>query len=263
MKPSTLGLLFVMALGLFLGAACERKPSAPTEKAPMPEKTPDRVELRTLRIPPASGQTEYLMVLLHGVGANADSFAPIAQALVRALPTTEFLVPDGTYPFDGGPPGRQWFSLRGVTEENRPSRVDEAAVPLLAWIDQELAARGMGRDRLIVLGFSQGAIMADWLALRTSPSPAAIVALSGRLAVPRRPGDSTSTRVLIVHGAADPVMPVQLAEEAAAELKARGLDTELRIIPGLAHSVDRRVLTDVEAFLRGVTAGDGKAPAKQ
>lgn len=262
MKPSTLGLFFVMALGLFLSAACERKPSTPTEKSRMPENTPDRVELRALRIPPASGQTEYLMVLLHGVGDKADSFAAIAQALVRALPTTDFLVPDGTYPFDGGPPGRQWFSLRGVTDENRPSRVDEAAVPLSAWIDQELAARGMGRDRLVVLGFSQGAIMADWLALRTSPPPAAIVALSGRLAVPRRPDDSTTTRVLIVHGDADPVMPVHLAEEAAAELKARGLDVELRILPGLGHGVDRRVLTAVETFLCGVTAGGDKASAK-
>lgn len=229
----------------------------------MAEKTPDHVELRARRIPPASGQTEYLMVLLHGVGDKADSFAPLAQALVRALPTTEFLVPDGTYPFEGGPPGRQWFSLRGVTDENRPARVDDAAVPLSAWIDRELAARGMGRDRLVVLGFSQGAIMADWLALRTSPPPVAIVALSGRLAVPRRPGDSTTTKVLIVHGTADSVMPVQLAEEAAAELKARGLDVELRIIPGLGHGVDRRVLVEVETFLRSVTAGDGKAPGKQ
>jgi predicted esterase len=58
-------------------------------------------------------------------------------------------------------------------------------------------------------------------------------------------------------------MPVHLAEEAAAELRARGLDVELRIIPGLAHSVDQRVIAAVEVFLAGVTAGSGTPPAKQ
>lgn len=225
----------------------------------MPQKAPEAPDLQALRIPPASGKTEYLMVLLHGVGATAESFAPIAQALAPSLPTTEFLVPGGTFPFDGGAPGRQWFSLRGVTAENRAARVEEAGPPLLAWIDRELAARSMGRDRLIILGFSQGAIMADWLALRASPPPAAIVALSGRLAVPRKEGDSTTTDVLIVHGTADTVMPVQLADEAATELEARGLDVELKIIPGLAHGVDRRVLTEVETFLRKVTAASARA----
>lgn len=261
MKAS--GLLVIVALGLTLGAACSRGASERTEEKPrMAEKPANVVELHAIRVPPASGRTEYLMVLLHGVGATAESFAPIARALAPALPTTEFLVPDGTYPFDGGGRGRQWFSVRGVTEENRASRVDEAAQPLSAWIDRELAARKLGRDRLIVLGFSQGAIMAQWLALRTSPPPAAIVALAGRLAVPRQPSDSTTTDVLLVHGTADTVMPVQLAEQAAAELEARGLDVELRIVPGLAHGVDARVLAEVKAFLSDVTAEGSGVPEK-
>ena len=237
------------ALAFVSGAACKRAPSGEPAQAPASAK------LQALRIPPAAGKTEYLMVLLHGVGATAASFAPIAQTLAPKLPTTEFLVPGGTDPFDGGPPGRQWFSLHGVTDENRAARIEAAGPPLLAWIDRELTARGLGRDRLIVLGFSQGAMMADWLAVRANPPPAAVVALSGRLAVPRRPGDSTDAVVLIVHGADDTVVPVRFAEEAAAELRERGLDVELHILPGLAHRVDRRVLAAVESFLAGVTAG--------
>ncbi len=217
----------------------------------MPEKTP-----RVLSLPPTSGRAEYLVVLLHGVGATADSFFPIAQALAPSLPNAEFLVPDGFQPFDGDPSGtgRQWFSIRGVDEHNRSARIEQGAVPLNAWIDQELERRGLSGDRLIVVGFSQGAIMSYWLALRRNPAPAAIVSIAGRLAVEGKPVASRPSRVLLVHGAADNRMPVALAEDAARELKARGLDAELQVIPGLAHGIDARALGAVRQFLAEVTA---------
>ena len=252
------GWIVVAALVPGIVAGCQRtKPPdeapPPVEKPRMPETPAPAYAPRVLTIPPASGKAEYLVVLLHGVGATADSFFPIAQALAPALPNAEFLVPDGFQPFDGAPSGRQWFSIRGVTDENRPPRVEQGAAPLNAWIDQELSRRGLGGDRLIVLGFSQGAIMAHWLALRRNPAPAAIVSIAGLLAVEGRPVAPKPSRVLLVHGAADTRMPVSLAHEAASELKARGVDVKLQVIPGLAHGIDARALDQVKQFLVEVT----------
>ena len=72
-----------------------------------------------------------LFILLHGVGGTPDSLLPLAEAVRAAFPTAAVLIPEGFEPFDGGGAGRQWFSVRGVTEENRPARV-AAALPALA-----------------------------------------------------------------------------------------------------------------------------------
>lgn len=210
---------------------------------------PQPISPRTLRIAPASGQTGRLMVLLHGVGDSAQNFLPIAQALAPALPDTELLVVDGIQPFDGGGTGRQWFSIRGVTEQNRAGRVAEVGRQLSAWLDAQLAERGLGGERLILVGFSQGAILSQWLALHRDPAPT-VVALSGRLAVEDHLAAKVPARVLLVHGEEDPMMPVALVREAAAGLEARGAQVETRVIPGLGHGIDARVLEEVKRFLQ-------------
>lgn len=205
--------------------------------------------LTSIVVPAASGTPRRLAVLLHGVGDSAEGFAPIARALGPQLPDVEMVIPDGVAPFDGGPRGRQWFSVRGVTTENRPARVREAAAQVSAWIDAELARRGLAADQLILIGFSQGAIVSNTLALTRAPSPRAVVAMSGRLAYDGSAKAAGSPRVLVLHGTEDPVMPVELATEAAAGLTARGAVVIVETFPGLAHSVDNRELQAITRFL--------------
>ena len=211
------------------------------------------VSPRVLTLEPASGRAEYLVVLLHGVGASADSFLPVARALAPALPHAEWAVLDGLHPFDGGPTGRQWFSIQGITEQNRPARVRQAGAEVSAWIDGALAARGLGRERLVLVGFSQGAILANWLTLHRKPSPMAVVSLSGRLAEDAPPApEMTTTPVLLVHGARDTIIPVSLVDEAARGLEARGARVHVRVLPALGHGVDDAVLLEARRFLREV-----------
>jgi len=205
--------------------------------------------LTSIVVPASSGTPRRLAVLLHGVGDSAEGFAPIARALASRVPDVELVVPDGLAPFEGGPSGRQWFSIRGVTTENRPARVREAATKVSAWIDAELARRGMAADQLILIGFSQGAILSNTLAIVRSPAPDAVIAMSGRLALD---GDAKATgapRVPLLHGTADSVMPVTPVDQAATGLTARGAQVTVERFPGLAHSVDDRELQAITRFL--------------
>lgn len=204
---------------------------------------------KTITIPGSVAPASHLAVLLHGVGADAASFQDIGRALGPALPHVEFLVPDGFHPFDGGG-GRQWFSIRGITEETRPARVAESGAEVSQWIDSELARRGLSGDRLVVIGFSQGAIVASWLAMHRSPRPAAVVMLSGRVAEAQAPSPSSSIPVFIAHGERDAVMPVAVVEPGARVLEAWGLRVTTRIYPGLGHQVDAGELSDVRDFLQ-------------
>jgi phospholipase/carboxylesterase len=205
--------------------------------------------LTSIVVPAASAKASYLAVMLHGVGDSAEGFAPIARVLASQLPDLEFVIPDGLAPFDGAPRGRQWFSVRGVTTDNRAARVSDAARRVSAWIDGELARRGLTGDKLVLLGFSQGAIVSNTLAIVRSPPPHAVVAMSGRLAIDGDARSSGTPRVLVLHGTDDPVMPIALAEEAAAGLRARGAEVSVETFPGLAHSVDERELRAIVTFL--------------
>ena len=207
----------------------------------------------------------FLILFLHGVGADAASFQPLAQALAPGLPQAEYLVPDGFQPFDGGGDGRQWFSLRGVTEANRPGRVRAAAAEVSRYADAELARRGLGGDRLVLVGFSQGAMVAAWLAVHRQPPPAAVVLLSGRVADDDAPlAGSVSTPIFVAHGALDPMIPASLAEPGARVLGAWGARVTTRVYPGLGHEVGAQELRDVQAFLgQALASPAAAAPASR
>jgi phospholipase/carboxylesterase len=211
-----------------------------------------------LSIAPEAGAPTELVVLLHGVGAEASSFHAIARALAPTLPQAELLTPDGFQPYAQAPTGRQWFSRLGLTDANRPTRVREAGEEVSRWIDGELAARGLGRDRLVVVGFSQGAMVAAWLAVHRAPPPAAVVMCSGRFADDAVPvAGSVSTPVFMGHGTDDAVMSPAVSEPSARALEAWGARVTRRSYPGLGHQIDERELRDVAAFLK---AALGRAP---
>ncbi len=157
-----------------------------------------------------------LVILLHGVGAHGSSIAWLADHL--DLPTgTAIAAPDAPFPFDVAPqgPARQWFSVTGVTAENRPARVTAARAPFDAVLAGIVADHGLtdALDRVALVGFSQGSIMAlDAVASGRWPV-GALVAFSGRFVGPA-PATAPKTPILIAHGTADTAIPVAEAYHA-------------------------------------------------
>lgn len=207
-------------------------------------------------LPARDTPASHLVVLLHGVGADAASFQSMGRALAPALPRAEMLVPDGFHPFDGGSRGRQWFSLRGVDQASRAMRVRDAGAEVSRWIDRELDDRHLGRDKLVVVGFSQGAMMAAWLGTHRTPRPAAVVVLSGLVAEDQSPvGTGAAVPVFIGHGDRDARIEVSTVEASASSLEAWGARVTKHIYPGMAHEIDEREIADVKDFLSTTLAG--------
>ncbi|WP_112662306.1 alpha/beta hydrolase [Microvirga flavescens] len=180
-----------------------------------------------------------LIIFLHGVGSRGADLAPIGGLWRQTLPSTDFAAPDAPFMFDQGGPGRQWFSVRGVTEANRPERVAQARAAFDATIAAIVAEHGLTDhpERIALIGFSQGAIMAlDVLASGRWPI-AAVVAFSGRLASPEPITPSLTTKTLLVHGSADPIMPVRESELAEIRLRDAGVAVARGVYPGLGHSI--------------------------
>jgi phospholipase/carboxylesterase len=193
-----------------------------------------------------------LAILLHGVGASGRDLAPLADALERYLPGTQFATPDAPHAFDEGP-GRQWFSVAGVSAQNRPQRVAAARAEFDRVVNAELDRFGLSGEpeRVALIGFSQGAIMAlDALATGRWPV-AAVVAFSGRLATPAPLQPPAGARALLVHGADDSVIPAEETRQAAARLAQAGVAVESRLLPGLGHTISLEGVALAGAFVAG------------
>ena len=199
-----------------------------------------------------SGPNDSLVVFLHGVGALGADLAPLAEPLSAFLPSAAFVAPDAPARFDGGGPARQWFSVAGITAENRPRRVEQAREAFDRVISAAIAERGFaGRlDRVALFGFSQGSIMAlDAVASGRWPV-AAVVAASGRLPGAADPlPAAAATPVLLLHGEADSVVPAEESRRAATRLKSAGFNVEARFFARLGHTISAEGVETAGAFL--------------
>jgi phospholipase/carboxylesterase len=185
---------------------------------------------------PESAPARGLVVLLHGVGSNARDLMPLADIWSESLPGVAFTSLDGTDAFDGGFGGRQWFSLREVNEANREARVAAAYPALRSVLDAELAHWQLSFDRLALVGFSQGSMMALHHVATSAEGAAGVLAYSGRLAsaiVARN-----ATPLTLIHGEDDEVIPVQALEHAADAFSEAGYTVDAYALPGIGHTIN-------------------------
>jgi phospholipase/carboxylesterase len=178
-----------------------------------------------------------LILLFHGVGSNAQSMVALGQAYARAFPQARVVAIDAPYASEPAPEGRQWFSVAGVSDENRPQRV-AAALPAFEYAVRHWQQQsGVDAAGTALVGFSQGAIMALESTLRSEPVAARVIAIAGRYArLPEQPLHEGST-VHLLHGKADTVMPYSHAIEAALRLKSLGADFTADVLPFIGHEL--------------------------
>ena len=191
------------------------------------------------RLAPASGRATALVVLLHGYGANGDDLIALAHGWRSRLPDAAFVAPNAPEAIPGMLGALQWFALTLQDPSEYWRGVVAAAPGLDRFIAQELARLGVAAGRLALVGFSQGSMLALHVALRRAVAPAAVVAYSGLLAGPERLGEiKTRPPVLLVHGEADDLIPVEALHLAREQLAGAGLAVEWHVRPGLAHGID-------------------------
>jgi phospholipase/carboxylesterase len=200
---------------------------------------------------PVQGRPEQLMLLLHGVGGNAAGMAPLAQHLQREFPQAAIVARDGFAPLDGEPTGalRQWFSVRGVTEDNRPARVAEVLPALADWVRATQQELGVGPAATALWGFSQGSIMSLELVQAHDGIAGRVVAFAGRYArLPEVAPQHTTLHWL--HGSADAVISVEHANQALHRLAELGGDVTLDVAQGVGHEINPHLLQEALRRLR-------------
>ncbi|HEY0107836.1 MAG TPA: dienelactone hydrolase family protein [Rhizomicrobium sp.] len=192
------------------------------------------------RLPPARGQATHLVVLCHGYGADGNNLIGLAPHWQRDLPTVAFVAPNAPERCAGAPSGYQWFPISRLDPGEMQRGVESASGPLNDFLDAELARLGLAPDRLALVGFSQGTMMSLAVGLSRAVKPAAIVGFSGLLARAdgMEPLGPDAPPILLAHGDADPMIPVEAMLASAMTLGAAGAAVQWHIAPGVGHGID-------------------------
>lgn len=222
---------------------------------------------------PEGGKPSLLVVLCHGFGAGGDDLVSLGGELLRG---TEALAGKVRFVFPAAPlslaeygygDARAWWlidmmrlqrlqqggpdALKALREEI-PEGLAKARKLLLALVDELSRTTGLPLGKIVLGGFSQGAMLATDVALRLEEAPAALVAMSGTLLcegewrkrAPLRKG----LAVFQSHGRQDLILPFANATALKELLEGAGLTVEFLPFNG-PHTIPAEALEKIGALL--------------
>ena len=171
--------------------------------------------------------------MVHGRGRDTDDILSIADRL--ELPDVAFLAPAA---FENS-----WYPNRFMEslESNQP-RLDQA-LERLGTLVAQLMGNGVDCERIVLLGFSQGACLVSEYAVRNARRYGGIIALTGGLIGPpgsqwNHPGSFRGTPTFLGTSDVDEWVPVARVQETARVMAGMGAGVELKIYPGLEHLIN-------------------------
>ncbi len=207
--------------------------------------------LYTAHVPPGDGPFP-TVIALHGWGASAHDLIGLAPILHGGEALV--LCPQGPVAFEiqRGMYGFGWWPI-AQSREIDPADFERARKILRQFLDEALARYPVDRRKLVVLGFSQGGVMAYDLVLSDPARFAGLVALSAWLPEPvdaaaPRQEELQNFPALVIHGSEDPMIPVERAQESRKRLLARGVNVQYREY-AMQHEISQEALREVVMWL--------------
>jgi phospholipase/carboxylesterase len=193
------------------------------------------------------GAARAAIILVHGRGATAESMLGLADAF--AAPGLAYLAPQA--------PSGSWYpySFMAPIDQNEPYL--STALGTLSNLVDDLDRQGMPSERVVLLGFSQGACLALEFAARNARRYGGVVGLSGGLIGPENTprtyaGSLAGTPVFLGCSDVDSHIPLTRVHESADVLGTLGGDVTKKIYPGMGHTVIQNEIAHIETILRGV-----------
>lgn len=206
------------------------------------------------------------VIWLHGLGADATDFMPVVPYLQLADGLrVRFIFPNAPIrpvTVNGGWRMRAWYDIEQMNATHR--QVNRAHVQQMADAVQALVseqqATGIARERILLVGFSQGGAVAYQAGLTATPPIGGVAGLSTYLAL--QPGDEALTArslpLLVLHGQQDEVVAPRLGETALSWLRAAGFAPHYHQFP-MGHEVTEASLQQLGRWInqllyQGVTS---------
>jgi phospholipase/carboxylesterase len=205
--------------------------------------------------------SETAVIFLHGYGANMHDLFPLWQMWHQEK--FDWYFPNGVQALPmGNYEGRAWFSIdieklekamREGTYRDMGSSIPPEFDDTLKQLEFLLTEIARKYKKVIIGGFSQGAMCATHLAMKNGLNLSGLVLLSGSLlARDRFPGMARGIPFYQSHGTGDPILPLSGAQELEEKLNSLNFQGKLKVFNG-GHEIPPSVIQDVKDFLKQIT----------
>ena len=179
------------------------------------------------------------VVLLHGYGGDGKDISMLTLNWKRFLPNTIFLCPNGHEKCAINPIGYQWFDLTMDDPEYILEQSKKAEIKLKQFIEEIKNEYGLENSQICLSGFSQGCMMSINLGLTGSENYNCVIGFSGKVInqenlVKRK---TSSTKMLLIHGDKDEVVPATFLLEAKDFLIRNGIEIETKMVKNCEHHI--------------------------
>ncbi len=208
--------------------------------------------LESAVLKPKSGPVKQLVVLLHGVGADANDLIGLAPMLQEYLPNAQFSSPNAPFEYDMAPFGRQWFSLADRSPEALLAGVETAAPILDQYLDDQLAMLGLDDSKLAIFSFSQGTMTALYTMFRRAKPCAGIAGFSGAMIGGEYLAEEATAKppVALIHGNMDDVVPFAAMAMAEEYLQESDIEVRTCTAENVGHGIDPAGMLFAGKFLQ-------------
>lgn len=210
-------------------------------------------------LPPRSGNApQQAVVLLHGYGSNGADLIGLAPHWQDVLPYAVFVSPNAPQQCEGLAEGFKWFdvSFDGDRLASRQTGCQAARPVLLEFLTDLWTQTGIAPEQTLLVGFSQGAMMALHVGLSLPERLMGIVAFAGALLPPEGFGTAAVGQppVCLVHGDADTVVDPERSADADVALRLAGYEVSYHVSPGVGHGISPDGLDFATRFIARIAA---------
>ena len=196
--------------------------------------------LKTIIIKPENDMPiKNAIILLHGYGGDGKDISMLTMNWKRFLTNTVFLCPDAYERCSVNPNGFQWFDLTKEDHQYILEQSIKAEKQLHQFIDDVKKEYNLKNSEICLCGFSQGCMMSINLGLTSNENLNCIVGFSGKIInkdnLFRR--KISNTRMLLLHGDIDEVVPSVNLLEAKDFLIRNNIEVEINMIKNCGHHI--------------------------
>ena len=179
------------------------------------------------------------VILLHGYGGDGKEISMLTLNWKRFLPNTIFLCPDGHEECPINPSGYQWFDLTRDNLQYILEQSKKAEQKLHQFINEVKAKYNLKNSQICLSGFSQGCMMSINLGLTNKEKFNCIVGFSGKIIDQEDISNRkiSSTKMLLIHGDLDTVVPPTFLLEAKDFLIRNSVEVETKMIKNCEHHI--------------------------
>jgi phospholipase/carboxylesterase len=198
------------------------------------------VKLSGPMLAPQSGsEPKQAVVLLHGYGSDGEDLISLGAHWQEMLPDALFVSPNAPTVSAVNPMAFQWFDIDHERPDYRAEGARLGRLAIMDFLNDLWAQTGLAEKNTILVGFSQGAMMALNVGLSLDRPLMGIIAFAGALIPPDGFGerDLAKPPICIVHGDRDEVVPTEMGASAAETLRAHGYEVSYHVSRGVGHGI--------------------------